>query len=174
MDLTQINEVLGLASSAVGLTGKATSTVAAIKGLIEGDKPKDSGEAAKLLNTLASELIAANMLNVQLSAALKTLSQTLQRQDEFEREKARYELFQTDERDLVFKLKEDQANGQPIHFICPVCLNRDKLFSFIAGEGDYKICQTDKSHVFQFRDTPIRQPGRLNTGWNPLDPYGDD
>ncbi len=38
IDLTTINEALGLASSAVGLTGKAASTISAIKGLFEEGK----------------------------------------------------------------------------------------------------------------------------------------
>ncbi|MBP2446379.1 hypothetical protein [Rhizobium leguminosarum] len=157
MDLTPINEVLGLASSAVGLTGKATSTIAAIKGLFEAGKTPDNSEASKLLNDLATELTMANMTNVQLSQALKTLSREMLRQDEFEREKARYALTQTREGDVVFKLKEDMANGQPVHFICPVCLNRDHLISFLQGNGDYRRCQTNNNHVFQFTDTPLPQ-----------------
>lgn len=165
MDLTPINEVLGLASSAVGLTGKAASTITAIKGLFEPGKMPDSAEASKLLNALASDLTAANVMNVQLSESLRTLSQQLQRQDEFENEKARYELFQTGQNDLVFKLKEEKANGQPIHFICPVCLNSGKEISFISGEGDFKRCQKDTNHIFRFKNTPIRQPTRASSGW---------
>lgn len=157
MDIPQINEVLGLASSAVGITGKAASTIATFKKLFEGDKAPDKEEAAQLMNQLAFQLTTANVMNVQLSDALKTLSRELQRQDEFEQEKARYELFQTGERDFVFKLKAEMANELPSHFICPVCLNRDKLISYISGEGDYKTCQTDNSHMYKFRNTPIRQ-----------------
>ncbi|TPL55414.1 hypothetical protein FJ942_17055 [Mesorhizobium sp. B2-4-2] len=170
MDFSQIESVLGLASTALGATGKAVSTVEAVKKLLKGDKkPDDNNEAANLLNTLATELTAVNMMNVQLSEALRELSRELKRQDDFEKEKARYSLFETGERDMVFKLKEDVAHGQPIHFVCPVCLNRDKLFSYITGEDDYKICQTDKAHFFKFRDTPIRQPGRARTDWSPHD-----
>ena len=169
MDLTTINEAIGLASSAVGLTGKATTTIAAIKGLFEGGKSPDEKEASKLLNELAAELTVANMTNVQLSHALKTLSRELWQHDQFETEKARYELFKTPEADVVFKLKADMSNGQPDHFICPVCLNRDKLVSFISGEGDYKLCQTNSDHIFRFKDTPIRQPRRVRSDFNPHD-----
>lgn len=154
MDFEQINELLGLASSAVGFTGKATNTIAAIKELFENDKTPNNGAAAELLNTLATQLTAANMTNLDLSQALKVLSQELHRQDEFEREKARYALFQTGENDMVFQLRQDAANGQPIHFICPVCLNRDKLISFITGDQYEKFCQSDKSHRFSFAQFP--------------------
>lgn len=166
MDFSQIESVLGLATTALGATGKAVSTVEAVKKLLKSEKKPDSGEATSLLNTLATELTAANMMNVQLSEALKALSRELKRQDEFEQEKARYELFETGQRDLVFKLREDMANGQPIHFICPVCLNSDKQISFVRGEGDFKTCQKTPDHLFKFKDTPIRQRMNTRTNWD--------
>jgi hypothetical protein len=156
MDLTAISEAVGLATSAVGLTGKAAATAAAIKGLIDGDKAANTDETAQLLNTLAAELTSANMMNVQLSEALRNLSQELLRQDSFEKEKARYEMFETGQRDIVFKLRDSAADGQPSHFICPVCLNTESLISFITGEDDYKRCQKDRDHIFQFNNTPFQ------------------
>ncbi|MBB4570605.1 hypothetical protein [Rhizobium leucaenae] len=158
MDLTQVEGILGLASTALGATGKAVSTVEAIKNLMSSEKKLDNDKAATLLNTLAVELTAANMMNVNLSTGLKELSQQLKSQNEFEKDKARYELFQTGQNDLVYKLKEEMAEGQPMHFICPVCLNSDKQISFISGEGDYKRCQKDKKHMFRFKNTPLDLP----------------
>src|SRR3954452_10403814 len=89
MDFSQIESVLGLASTALGATGKAVATVEAIKKLFPSEKTSDNGEAAKLLNSLAGELTAANITNVQLSEALRALSSELKRQDDFEKEKAR-------------------------------------------------------------------------------------
>lgn len=166
MDFTVINEVLGLASSAVGLTGKATTTIAAIKGLLDDGKGADSGETAKLLNTLASELTTVNIMNVQLSESLRKLSQQLQREDEFERERSRYELFRTGQNDFVFKLRENMAEGEPVHFVCPVCLKTNRLFIFISGEGDYKSCQANNQHLFRFKDTPLSD---FRRDYNPLD-----
>ncbi|WP_051776455.1 hypothetical protein [Pseudorhizobium pelagicum] len=163
MDLTQVNEVMGLASSAVGLTGKAAGTIQAIKALFDSGNPGQSGEAGKLINALAAELTAANIMNVQLSEGLRALSQELRRLDEFETEKARYEIFHTRQNDVVFRLKAEVANGEREHFICPVCLNRDRLISFLQGTGDYRRCQTDNNHVFQFADTPL--PSRGGGNW---------
>ncbi|MEQ8899285.1 MAG: hypothetical protein RID23_19560 [Roseovarius sp.] len=151
MDFEQINEVIGLASNAVGMTSRAAATINSIKGLIEGEKKTDRGEAAELLNTLATQLTAANMTNVQLSEALRALSRELQKENEFEKVKARYELFETEAGDLVFRLKNDMANGEPIHFVCPVCLNTEKLISYVTGDETYKHCQTTNGHGFRFR-----------------------
>jgi len=156
MDIATISEAIGLANTAVGATGKAADTIKSIKGLFEGGKAPDTGEATRLLNALAGELTAANMMNVQLSAALKSLSQEMLQQDEFENQKEKYELYRTAQGAMVFKLKDALADGQPMHFICPVCLNRDKVISYISGNDDYRQCQSDTNHMFQFSDTPIQ------------------
>lgn len=154
MEFAQISEVIGLASSAVGLTGKAADTVEAIKGLWSSEGAPDKDKTAQLLNTLATELTSANMMNVQLSEALRALSQELQRQDEFEREKARYELMETPEGDIVYRLRADKADGQPIHYICPVCMSKDRLISFVTGDKFYKNCQANREHGFRFAADP--------------------
>ncbi|WP_127559069.1 hypothetical protein [Nioella ostreopsis] len=154
MDITQLTEVLGLASSAAGVTNKAASTIATIKGLFDDGKAPDSEQATALLNSLAIELTTANMMNVQLSDALKELSRELQRQDEFEKEIARYELFETPLGDVLYKLRDDMRNGQPPHFICPVCKNRDRLISFVTGNPYNKACQTNSTHHFIFQKSP--------------------
>ncbi|NKX47811.1 hypothetical protein HGG67_06180 [Rhodobacteraceae bacterium R_SAG8] len=156
MDIAAIGEVIGLANTAVGATGKAADTIKSIRGLFEGGKAPDTGEATRLLNSLAGDLTAANMMNVQLSVALKSLSEEMLQQDEFENQKEKYELYQTTQGAVVFKLKDALADSQPMHFICPVCLNRDKIISYISGNDDYRQCQSDTNHMFQFSDTPIQ------------------
>ena len=160
MDFSQIESALALATTAFGATDKAVSTVQAIKGLFNSEKPTDTSEASKLLNSLAAELTAANLMNVQLSESLRALAVEFKRVDEFETLKARYELYRTREDSLVFKLRADKAEGEPEHFVCPVCLNRDRLISYLQGTGDYKTCQTHRDHVFRFSNTPIRMPSR--------------
>ncbi len=149
-DLTQIAEILGLANTAASATGKAADTAASIRAHFSKEKPADNSETANLLNALAAELTSANMMNVQLSDALKALGNELRQQDQFAAEVARYELFQTGQDAMVYKLKEDQSNGEPMHFICPVCMKRDQLISYITGTGEYKVCQTDTAHTFRF------------------------
>lgn len=150
MDFSQIESVLGLVSTAMGATGKAVSTVEAVKNLFAPGKTPDSGEASKLLNALAAELTAVNMMNVQLSETLKVISRELKQQDEFEKELTRYALYETPQGDIVYKVREEMAAAEPIHFICPACLKRDKLFIFISGKGDYKTCQVNTSHLYKF------------------------
>ncbi|MBA1140242.1 hypothetical protein [Mesorhizobium neociceri] len=166
MDFSSITSVIGLATTALGATEKAATTAEAVKKLFASEKKPENSEVQALLNTLATQLTAANMMNVDLSDAIKALSRELKRQDDFENEKARYELFQTGQQDVVFKLREDQANGQPIHFICPVCLNAERLISFISGEGDFKVCQRNRDHTFRFKSTSDLRAGKTRTSWD--------
>ena len=108
MDLSNLNEVVGLATSALGLTKRAVDTATTVRSLFASDQGNDS-EASKLLNDLATELTAANMMNLQLSEALKQLSMEVLRQSDFESEKARYELFHTAKEDVVFRLRPERA-----------------------------------------------------------------
>lgn len=161
MDLTAITTAIGLATTALGATEKAAMTAETVKKLFSADKKPDNSEVQSLLNTLAAQLTAANMLNVDLSEAIKKISRELKNQDDFENEKSRYELFQTSQNDIVYRFRQDHTSGQPDHFICPVCLNSDRKFSFITGEGDYKVCQKIRDHIFRFKSSP---PPKVRTG----------
>jgi len=157
MDFGQIEGLMGLATTALGMTGKAAETAQTIKGLLSSGKAPDNSEAAKLLNDLATQLTAANMTNLQLSEALRSVVRELREQDQFESEKARYELISTPYGDMVYRLKQSMANGEPVHYICPACLKKDRLVIFIQGDGDYKICQINSAHVYTFNRTDYRR-----------------
>ncbi|TAU80452.1 hypothetical protein ELI41_29540 (plasmid) [Rhizobium leguminosarum] len=150
IDMTTIETALGLASTAVGVTSKAASTAEAFKKLFTSEKAPDSGEAMRLVNALATELTTANVMNVQLSESLRAISIELRKEDQFEQEKARYELVTTPYGDLVYKLRHDKADGEPIHYICPACLKKDRLITIIQGDADYKACQNNREHGFTF------------------------
>lgn len=155
MDLTQIQEAIGLASAAAGMTGKAATTAETIKGLFSGGKEPGTEELQALVNSLAQQLTSANMTNVQVSDALRKLSAELAKEEAFEREKARYELMQTPEGSNIYQLRSENAEGQPTHFVCPVCLNRDRIISFVDySGGSQAFCQTDRKHMFRFGPKP--------------------
>ncbi|MFT2212358.1 hypothetical protein ACLJYM_10765 [Rhizobium giardinii] len=159
MDMSILENALALAGTALSVTDKAAGTAEAIKKLFSSDKSPDANEAMSLVNKLAGELTAANVMNVDMSSALKRLSQELKAQDEFEQEKARYQLVTTSHGDMVYKLREEMANGEPMHYVCPACLKKDRMIVFIQGEGDYKHCQVDQSHVYTFNRTEYRSRG---------------
>lgn len=165
MDFSTVTQAIAMASSAVGLTGQAATTAQAIKKIITADGTADQGETAQLLNTLASELTAANMMNVQISDALRQLNKEWQRENEFEIIKAQYERWETPVGDIVYRFKPADAQSGPTHYICPVCLNRDKLVSFVTGDNYYKSCQTESAHTFDFQKAPDYSRSSSHDGW---------
>ena len=154
MDITQLQTVLGLASGALGATGQAVSTVDAIKKLFAKEGGQTPAEVQALLNSLANELTAANLMNVKLSDALKELHKILQREDAFERERERYEVFHTSKDDIVLRLRSDARNGEKERYICPICANTKQIISYVTGDRYYKNCQTC-NHLFDFEEQPM-------------------
>jgi hypothetical protein len=154
--MEHIRSVLTLAGLAASSTGNAVSVVGQIKELLTKGGEQISAEQDDLLNALAGQLTSANMMNVQLSTLLKEIQRDWQREDIFERKRARYEMFTTPMNDVLFRLKADHADGEQDHFICPICLGRDQVFSFVTGKGSYRNCQSCK-HAFSFDPPPTRR-----------------
>ncbi len=153
MKPTEIQELLGLASNAVGLGEKTAQTITALRKIFERTRARSNYRVIELLNQLTADIAASDITNTQLRNALKNLSDKFLKDNEFEKEKSRYELIETGEGDFVFRIKNHMADEQPVHYVCPVCINRDKTISFIAGHHR-KVCQTDRKHVFNFGKKP--------------------
>lgn len=151
MDVTQIQTLLGLASGAVGLTGQAAATVEAVKKAFAGGPKSDDGEAQQLLNSLATQLTSVNMMNVQLSMALKDISAAIEDEDRFEKRLARYKLIDGGMGEMIYTLRDDRIDGDPSHYICPICLEKERQFHFVTGgKGESgKHCQGCR-HYFSF------------------------
>lgn len=153
MDLSEIQVILGLAANAVGLTKDAASTVIQMRQAVSGNELQgDTRKAEELLNILATDLTAANMANVQLSTHLKALSDALLRENALEKRKRRYKLVDMGEGVILFVLRAEDADEDPPHYICPICLEKERRFHFVTGPagGDGKHCQ-GCGHYFQFR-----------------------
>lgn len=163
MDFAAIQAVLGLAANAVGLTKEAASTVAQVKQAVASGDGGKQREAQELLNTLATHLTVANFTNVQLSTQLKALTDALLSENEFEERKKRYQLAGTGYGEMIFVLRTDAANGDPPHYVCPICLEKERRFHFVTGpeNGEGKNCQGCR-HYFQFRPSnPSRRGGHI-------------
>ena len=153
MELSDIQAILGLAASAVGLTKEAASTVDQVKKAVSSNGLQgDTRKAEELLNTLATHLTVANMTNVRLSTHLKALGDALLKENALEERKRRYKLVDMGNGEMLFVLRAEDANGDPPHYICPICLEKERRFHFVTGpeQGDGKHCQ-GCGHYFQFR-----------------------
>lgn len=111
--------------------------------LVKGAKelaPKESKESGTLTDALGSIFeLQAKLLETQglMLEAQRIMNATEQRaadaerklreQDEWNTEAARYGLRRMDGTgSFIYSLKDDQANGQPLHHLCPVCFEKRK------------------------------------------------
>lgn len=166
MDLTQIQTVLGLATTAVGLTGKATATIEAVRNTFSAKSDEANAEAQQLLSSLATELTSANMMNLQLSSMLNDVVAQMKKEHKFEKRLAKYELIESSYGDVIYSLKSENSDSEPHHYICPICIEKNEQFHFVTGShaSEGKHCQ-GCNHYFQFKQTD-RLPRRSSSGYS--------
>ncbi len=161
MDFTQIQALLGVAASAAGFTKDAASTVAEVKKVFAADKGSASGETQGLLSSLAEQLTAANMTNAKLSTLLVELGKTLQAESDFDERRRRYRLVDNGHGEMLWELRSEAAEGEPPHYICPICIEKTRQFHYVTGSpsAEGKYCQSCR-HFFRFRPkSPVRLSG---------------
>ncbi|MES2846011.1 MAG: hypothetical protein V4747_13360 [Pseudomonadota bacterium] len=159
-DLALIQTVLGLASTAVELTGQASKTVTSIKSIFKEESGGRNSEAQALLNRLLEDLASANLMNAKLSTTLKALVSELDNSRRFEERAARYRLFQTQEGAMLYELGPETAGNELHHYICPRCLENDQKFHIVSGSNgsEGKHCQNCNLYFpFRSRPNPSRQ-----------------
>jgi len=122
-------------ASIVGLVGTATSSIVgateAGKNLkdIFGRPEVDIAASKQLVLDLLEKLIDAKQAQMEIRDLVMTLQSELKERDQFETDLARYSLTKTDRGATVYRLKEGDPSGEPIHHLCPYCAaKRTKSF----------------------------------------------
>ena len=131
--LEQIRVVAGLAKTLVSLGREAKS-----KGL-------DETHAERLNNAIIdmqaavldaqSDALAAQQVQSSQTSRIAELEQTIATFEDWEAEEARYKLVNAASLGGVFihMLREESAQGEPLHYICPRCLTH-KVKSILQCE----------------------------------------
>ncbi len=160
MEQDKFQELLGLVSVASGTSEEVRKNVEAIKDIVSDRRLRDRRLLGTLVNQLLIEVSSLHSTNDQLQKKLADFGKHFAERDQFEREKARYEMVETEEGDFVFRIKNHMADEEPVHYICPVCLNQGKTISLLAGRNR-KHCQTNRKHVFNFGKNPPKVQSRV-------------
>ena len=77
----------------------------------------------KLGDAIASAL-ASQEKEAALAAQVRDLEMQLRDIEDWKSQIQRYELFQFPTGTFAYKLKEDMANGEPIHYLCSACADK--------------------------------------------------
>ncbi len=105
--------------SALGLADKLRDALGKRRDGIEDDTA-----LAGLALDLTKKLVDARLAQAEILHRLNALEDEMKELDRFEKQMARYALSQTDGGAIVYALKPECAEGEPMHYLCPACLDR--------------------------------------------------
>lgn len=71
-------------------------------------------------------LFTAQELQAAATKRIDELEQQIEKLRDWSADQQRYELADTGQGSLAYRLKEDMANGEPPHWICPNCYQNGK------------------------------------------------
>lgn len=77
----------------------------------------------------------------------RELEEQISRFSAFEAEKSRYELNKLAGGGLVYSIKEETRNGEPVHHLCASCYEQSKKSIIQADEGLHAICPSCKIKI---------------------------
>jgi len=127
MDFDQIRQALEIAGASGTAVKNLGSGVEAIRNVFKSSGKEMSPEVKSLLVDLAGNVADAKLANAELTQKLAELQLALQKQESFENRKACYEMVETPAGNMLYRLREDVAGGQPVHYACPVCMEKDQI-----------------------------------------------
>lgn len=129
----EITALLGLAGATTGTISGATTAVKDIKALF--DKPDiDVTSAKQLISELHDKLLKAQSDHIAIKGALLDIQEEQRSTEQFQTQAARYALVQTDMGAMIYELKQTCANGEPIHYLCTTCYEK-QIKSILQPEG---------------------------------------
>ena len=152
-NLNGLLELVGDAGVATSQVGKAVETV---KGLFKRTELAADADVKAALAELADQIANAKMANADLKIQLSALKDALREVQSFQAELDRYSLWETPTGSIVYRLKEAAAGDEPMHYLCPTCVE-EKRKSILQGGERYRECPVCKTEFRFKRDEPIRR-----------------
>jgi len=125
---------------------------------VEDVKTKEA--IANIQNSLIdiqAQLLATQSKYEDLTEVKRQLEQKIMEYENWDSDAARYELKEVAAGIFVYALKKDQAQGEPVHWLCPNCFQQRQK-SILSKPGvdrlDYKC------HRCSFEAVPVSQFGQ--------------
>lgn len=166
-----IKEALSMGEGAAGLLTASTSAIKGVVELVRKPNP-DLVEIKSLAADAIDKLLEAKSAQMAMQDKLLKLEDELRKRDQFQQEAQRYALVKTELGGLVYTLKPDEARGQPAHDLCAACFDREIKSMLQPVDFNTLGCNTCGARVLKPDGRMRAQIGRIETGWDMLDPYG--
>ncbi|WP_460273912.1 hypothetical protein [Celeribacter sp. ULVN23_4] len=139
MDIETIKQAIEFAGTSGTAVKNLGSGIESIKSAFSSKSKEIPSEVKDLLVTLSSNVADAKLANADLKLKLADLQTELEKRVSFERRKARYKLIQTPAGNLLYQLQTDMAEGEPLHYACPICMEKDQI-SILQGDSSGVRC----------------------------------
>ncbi|MGL5167312.1 MAG: hypothetical protein ACRC9K_15630 [Afipia sp.] len=138
---------------------------------------KEMDDAAKrnaAIINLQEIILDAQQAQFQLLSQISELKREVAEQKSKTDELARYELVDVrGDKKFAYRLKADAANGEPVHYACPVCFKNGKVailhFRHRSEGQDYFDCHSCKTMLSFGEYAP--SPSRSYNARTEYDPY---
>lgn len=157
INLENLEQVVTLASDTISVSKNGAALARSIQSLFKKSQAADDAELKAAISDLLAHVGNAALTNTELQMKLAELHKKAQKDDQFQRQMLRYELHETSSGGIVYRLKADQTEGEPMHYLCPNCVESDHR-SILQGDRWDKGCPRC-STSYQFDDPERGAPG---------------
>jgi hypothetical protein len=139
-----LNSAVSLAGDAGAATGKIANAITTMKGLFQKSQAGADAEIKLALSDLTLQVANAQVTNADLKLKLAALQDELRQAKAFKSDLDRYELWETQTSRVVYRLKNEMQNGEPMHYLCPNCIETRRK-SILQGDKLFRTCPNCKT-----------------------------
>lgn len=147
--IDEIEGLFELLDKGAGALKGAIDIFDRIKQVRERKKAVADAEVDTLVLQLMGEVKDAQLANVSLKAQLLLVHEKAALQQRLSAEFDRYALWKSPAGALVYRLKDDRADEEPLHYLCPACKEAGRK-SILQGHEEAVQC-LPCSHWFRLQ-----------------------
>lgn len=144
LDFESLSGVVEFFGDAGAATGKIAKSWETVQKLLKKSEVGTDPDVKLALSELTMQIANAQVANSNLKVQLVALQDELAVARDFQSDLGRYDLWETPAGAIVYRLREAEANNQPLHYLCPSCIE-NKRKSILQGHAEWRECSTCKA-----------------------------
>lgn len=143
-DLETIQNAIKLATDGSKAASSVADVMTRFKKLFDTPKALSQEDLRPLVIELTENVLNAKTANLELKEQLLAMREAALERQARKEQFSRYALWQTGTGSLVYRLKEECEDKEPLHYLCPPCKEEGHA-SILQGPHHYKECPRCKA-----------------------------
>ncbi|WP_282092336.1 hypothetical protein [Epibacterium ulvae] len=139
LDFENLSSALQLVGDAGTATGQVAKGVEIVKSLFQKTETGGDTDLKLALSELTMQVANAQVANSDLKLKMAALQDELAKMQAFQSDLERYALWETPTGAIVYRLKEDSQGAEPLHYLCPNCIE-DRHKAILQGHETHREC----------------------------------